>query len=233
MVESEGDSNYKRKRSRVDNICFRIAELEKAKNAKILKMMFEVMCKIFFSEAESVEAKYDEVEFAEAKFDDTEAEFDEAAKELKYGENAINSFGLVNFLELSALQNWYKLRGLEIIGFPCYQFDSNKPNNLGHEFEAAFTIFEEACVKLFLIKGVEIKWNFEKVLIGKDGKITGSSQHGLLCLRLTIKSTKYAKEFSEGLGGGICNTIQYILKRPDTYASYNLNGLISFPITIL
>ncbi|KAJ8430203.1 hypothetical protein Cgig2_006711 [Carnegiea gigantea] len=162
-------------------------------------MMFEV--RFFFCDVESIEVKFDKfdkVEFVEDKFDEIDAEFDEVPKELEYGENAINvdsELGFLigtllnlaimlghltwlNFSELSALQKRHKLRKLLdfcVISLRARSLTTLAMNSKLHlQFLKRWTLKDISPIYKFLkVKGVEIKWNFEKVLIEKDGKIHG------------------------------------------------------------
>ena len=96
------------------------------------------------------------------------------------------------FSQLEELYKTYKDKGFEILGFPCNQFQNQEPgnNNEIHNFcqlnyGVTFTMFEKIDVNganalplyKFLkseTKGFlnsEIKWNFTKFLINKDGEV--------------------------------------------------------------
>lgn len=88
---------------------------------------------------------------------------------------------------LQALYEKYKDQGLEILAFPCNQF-GNQESGTNEEiktfcdtkYNVSFTLFDKVDVKgdnaspLFKFledqSGREIKWNFSKFLINKDGE---------------------------------------------------------------
>ena len=92
--------------------------------------------------------------------------------------------------ELEALYSLYKHKGLEILSFPCDQFAGEEPYNnkeileyYTHHFGVTYTIFEKTHVNGEMANPVfnylkenakgllnnEIKWNFTKFLVDKDG----------------------------------------------------------------
>ncbi|KAM1330082.1 hypothetical protein FF1_042769 [Malus domestica] len=97
-----------------------------------------------------------------------------------------------NYSELSHLYEKYKPQGFEILAFPCNQFGGQEPGSNGEikqfactRFKAEFPIFDKvdvngpstAPVYQFLkssaggFLGDIIKWNFEKFLVDKNGKV--------------------------------------------------------------
>jgi glutathione peroxidase-family protein len=95
---------------------------------------------------------------------------------------------------LQALYHRYNEQGFEIIGFPCNQFGNQEPGtneeisqfcslNYGVSFpimeKVAVNGSETAPIYLYLkeqkhgLLGKNIKWNFEKFLIDKTGKVVG------------------------------------------------------------
>lgn len=108
--------------------------------------------------------------------------------------NVASKCGLTssNYTELSHLYEKYKTQGLEILAFPCNQFGGQEPgsnpeikNFACTRFKAEFPIFDKvdvngpntAPVYQFLksstagLLGDLIKWNFEKFLVDKNGKV--------------------------------------------------------------
>ncbi|MCL6494933.1 MAG: glutathione peroxidase [Ignavibacterium sp.] len=92
---------------------------------------------------------------------------------------------------LQDLYENYKYKGFEILAFPCNQFGNQEPgtneeikNFCSSKFNVTFRLFDKIDVNgknqspLYSIltdnpvtgKG-DIKWNFEKFLVGKNGKI--------------------------------------------------------------
>ncbi|KAL8499373.1 hypothetical protein ACS0TY_022374 [Phlomoides rotata] len=97
-----------------------------------------------------------------------------------------------NYSELSHLYEKYKPQGFEILAFPCNQFGGQEPGSNADikqfactRFKAEFPIFDKvdvngpstAPVYQFLksnaggFLGDLIKWNFEKFLVDKNGKV--------------------------------------------------------------
>lgn len=97
-----------------------------------------------------------------------------------------------NYTELSSVYEKYKNQGLEILAFPCNQFGAQEPGSNPEikqfactRFKAEFPIFDKvdvngpntAPVYQFLkssaggFLGDLVKWNFEKFLVDKNGKV--------------------------------------------------------------
>ncbi|KAI3453999.1 hypothetical protein Pfo_010662 [Paulownia fortunei] len=97
-----------------------------------------------------------------------------------------------NYTELSHLYEKYKTQGFEILAFPCNQFGGQEPGSNPEikqfactRFKAEFPIFDKvdvngpntAPVYQFLksnaggFLGDLVKWNFEKFLVDKNGKV--------------------------------------------------------------
>ncbi|KAI9118325.1 hypothetical protein K1719_010657 [Acacia pycnantha] len=97
-----------------------------------------------------------------------------------------------NYSELSHVYEKYKAQGFEILAFPCNQFGGQEPgsnpeikNFACTRFKAEFPIFDKvdvngpttAPVYQFLksnsggFLGDLVKWNFEKFLVDKNGKV--------------------------------------------------------------
>ncbi|GAV80081.1 GSHPx domain-containing protein [Cephalotus follicularis] len=108
--------------------------------------------------------------------------------------NVASKCGLTtsNYTELSHLYEKYKTQGFEILAFPCNQFGGQEPGSNPQikefactRFKAEFPIFDKvdvngpstAPVYQFLkssaggFLGDLIKWNFEKFLVDKNGKV--------------------------------------------------------------
>ncbi|XP_078157779.1 putative phospholipid hydroperoxide glutathione peroxidase isoform X2 [Carex rostrata] len=97
-----------------------------------------------------------------------------------------------NYTELSHVYEKYKTQGFEILAFPCNQFGGQEPGSNSDikqfactRFKAEFPIFDKvdvngpntAPVYQFLkssaggFLGDLVKWNFEKFLVDKNGKV--------------------------------------------------------------
>lgn len=105
--------------------------------------------------------------------------------------NTATKCGLAGqFIELEALHQQYKDKGLVVIGFPCNQFADQEPETnetmaatCQLNFGVTFTLSEKIDVNgdnthpifIFLKAnsksrlGKDIKWNFTKFLVSKDG----------------------------------------------------------------
>ncbi|KAL3587136.1 hypothetical protein D5086_014003 [Populus alba] len=108
--------------------------------------------------------------------------------------NVASKCGLTssNYSELTHIYEKYKTQGLEILAFPCNQFGGQEPGSNPEikqfactRYKAEFPIFDKvdvngpstAPVYQFLkssaggFLGDLIKWNFEKFLVDKNGKV--------------------------------------------------------------
>ncbi|KAL6985151.1 glutathione peroxidase gpx1 [Sarracenia purpurea var. burkii] len=108
--------------------------------------------------------------------------------------NVASKCGLTtsNYSELAQIYEKYKTQGFEILAFPCNQFGGQEPGTNPEikqfactKFKAEFPIFDKvdvngpntAPVYQFLksnaggFLGDLIKWNFEKFLVDKNGKV--------------------------------------------------------------
>ena len=92
---------------------------------------------------------------------------------------------------LEALQEKYKDKGFSVLGFPCNQFGGQEPGTneeikqfCSAKYQVTFPLFDKIEVNgpnrhpLYVLLAGEsspfpgdIKWNFNKFLIGRDGKI--------------------------------------------------------------
>lgn len=94
------------------------------------------------------------------------------------------------YTALEQIYQKYKDSGLEILAFPCNDFGSQEPGNADEikefcstKYSVSFPLFEKVSVlanksPLFekltnnsVTGNSEIKWNFEKFIVGKDGNI--------------------------------------------------------------
>ena len=88
---------------------------------------------------------------------------------------------------LQALHEKYESQGLVILGVPCNQFGSQEPGKAEeivsfcrYNYGVTFPLLEKqevngsgrSALYKFLLNGrTPVMWNFEKVLVGKDGKV--------------------------------------------------------------
>ncbi len=108
--------------------------------------------------------------------------------------NVASKCGLTpQYKDLQAVQDKYKEEGLSVLGFPCNQFGGQEPGSEAEisefcttKYNVKFDMFSKVDVNgdgasdVYKVltstetKPVEkgdIKWNFEKFLIGRDGKV--------------------------------------------------------------
>uniref|UniRef100_A0A803LQJ6 Glutathione peroxidase n=1 Tax=Chenopodium quinoa TaxID=63459 RepID=A0A803LQJ6_CHEQI len=108
--------------------------------------------------------------------------------------NVASQCGLTNsnYAELTELYEKYKDQGFEILAFPCNQFGNQEPGSNEEivqfactRFKAEYPIFDKvevngsntAPIYKFLksskggFLGSDIKWNFSKFLVDKDGNV--------------------------------------------------------------
>jgi glutathione peroxidase len=96
---------------------------------------------------------------------------------------------------LEALYQKYKGKGLVIAGFPANNFGGQEPGTndeiktfCDRNYKVTFPMFSKISVKgadqdplyqYLTQKGGEVKWNFAKFLIGKDGKVIKKFDSGV------------------------------------------------------
>lgn len=106
--------------------------------------------------------------------------------------NVASKCGLTpQYTGLEALHEEYAARGFTVVGLPCNQFGGQEPGTAAEiaqfcksTYDVSFPMFEKLEVKGAnqhpLYKTMlaadspaagEIKWNFEKILVGRDGKV--------------------------------------------------------------
>lgn len=129
--------------------------------------------------------------------------------------NTASKCGLTDqFQELQELYDKYKDQGLEILGFPCGQFNNQEFDNMEETTEfcqvnygVTFPIFDKIDVNgenehpLFThlkaakggILSNDIKWNFTKFLVDKDGQVVDRYAP-------TTKPSKIEKDIVKQLG---------------------------------
>jgi glutathione peroxidase len=110
--------------------------------------------------------------------------------------NVASKCGLTpQYTALEALSREYAGKGLTVVGFPCNDFMGQEPGTedeiqtfCSTQYDVTFPLFSKVHVKgpeqaplyAFLTgenappKGAgDVTWNFEKFLVGKDGKVIG------------------------------------------------------------
>jgi glutathione peroxidase len=95
---------------------------------------------------------------------------------------------------LEALNKKYREKGLRVLGFPANEFGGQEPGTNAEiatfctsKFDVTFDMFAKVVVKgegihplfqwLTSETGGDIKWNFYKFLVGKNGEILGRFAH--------------------------------------------------------
>ena len=124
------------------------------------------------------------------RIDGTPASLADYAGKVLLVVNVASECGLTpQYAGLQALYEKYKDRGLVVLGFPANEFGAQEPGSNAQiaqfcttRFNVTFPMFEKIIVKgpqkhpLYAVlideqPGGEITWNFEKFVIGRDGKI--------------------------------------------------------------
>jgi glutathione peroxidase len=108
--------------------------------------------------------------------------------------NVASQCGLTpQYKDLQALHEKYKSQGLSVVGFPCNQFGKQEPGTPDEirefcttNYGVTFDLFEKievngsgACELYKHLTALETKpkeagditWNFEKFVVGRDGKV--------------------------------------------------------------
>lgn len=91
------------------------------------------------------------------------------------------------YTQLEGLQDKYHDKGLAVVGFPCNQFGGQEPGTEEEivkfcktKYDVSFDMFAKIDVngekaaplyKQLTAKGGDIKWNFEKFVIGRNGEV--------------------------------------------------------------
>lgn len=132
-------------------------------------------------------------DFSAINIDGEEVKMEEYRGKVILVVNTASKCGLTPQLEgLESLYKEYKDKGLEILGFPCNQFAKQDPGSNKEinnfcllNYGVSFTMFEKVDVNgknqhpiyKFLkeqskgILGNDIKWNFTKFLIDREGNV--------------------------------------------------------------
>ena len=131
------------------------------------------------------------------KLDGTEANLQDYKGKVVLIVNVASKCGLTkgNYTKLQALHETHQEEGLAILGFPCNQFGAQEPGSseeirqfCTENYGVTFDMFskvdvngDETCELYQVLKATEappvgtgeIKWNFEKFLIDRSGKLVG------------------------------------------------------------
>lgn len=132
-------------------------------------------------------------DFSAINIDGEEVKMEEYRGKVILVVNTASKCGLTPQLEgLESLYKEYKDKGLEILGFPCNQFAKQDPGSNKEinnfcllNYGVSFTMFEKVDVNgknqhpiyKFLkekskgVLGNDIKWNFTKFLIDREGNV--------------------------------------------------------------
>ncbi len=132
-------------------------------------------------------------EFKMKSIDGKEVDMAEFKDKVLLVVNVASECGLTDqYEELQAMQDKYGEKGLVVIGFPCNQFGGQEPGTEAEikkfctdRFKVTFPMMskievngeKQAELYKFLKSQTDNKkdigWNFEKFIIGKDGKVAG------------------------------------------------------------
>ncbi|KAL6606773.1 hypothetical protein ACP70R_042426 [Stipagrostis hirtigluma subsp. patula] len=138
--------------------------------------------------------------------------------------NVASQCGLTtsNYTELSHLYEKYKTQGFEILAFPCNQFGAQEPGSNPQikqfactRFKAEFPIFDKvdvngpntAPIYKFLkssaggFLGDLVKWNFEKFLVDKNGKVVERYPPTTSPFQIEFKDIQKLLAAEYGMGG--------------------------------
>lgn len=132
-------------------------------------------------------------EFKMKSIDGKEVDMSEFEGKVLLIVNVASECGLTpQYKELQALQEKYADKGLVVIGFPCNQFGGQEPGTekdikkfCSEKYKVTFPMMSKIDVngekqaplyeylKSHSEKKDNISWNFEKFVVGKDGKVAG------------------------------------------------------------
>ncbi len=130
-------------------------------------------------------------EFSVKTIDGTSKKLDAYKGDVLLVVNVASKCGLTpQYKALEALNQKYREQGLRVLGFPANEFGAQEPGTndeiktfCSTSYDVTFDMFAKLKVKgegtdpLFAYlsdaTGGEIKWNFNKFLIGKNGEILG------------------------------------------------------------
>ena len=128
------------------------------------------------------------------RIDGTEADLSDYSGQVLLIVNTASACGYTpQYRGLQALYQRFKDQGFSVLGFPCNQFGGQEPGTADdirdfceQKFSVTFPLFAKIDVngpnthplyqqlksaKPGLLGSQDIKWNFTKFLVGKDGKV--------------------------------------------------------------
>lgn len=130
-------------------------------------------------------------DFKVKSLDDKEVDLAEYKGKVLIVVNVASECGATpQYAQLQAMYDKYSSQGLVVMGFPCNQFGSQEPGSAteirqfcSREYAVKFPMFakvevngtDQAPIYDFLKSNADdhkdIGWNFEKFIVGKDGKV--------------------------------------------------------------
>ncbi len=137
-------------------------------------------------------------EFKVKSLDDKEVELSKYKGKVLLVVNVASQCGATpQYRQLQAMHEKYSKQGLVVMGFPCNQFGAQEPGDAtqirqfcSREYAVKFPMFakvdvngkDQAPLYDFLKSGADdhsnIGWNFEKFIVGKDGKVAARFSTG-------------------------------------------------------
>jgi glutathione peroxidase len=135
-------------------------------------------------------------DFKVRRIDGSEQNLSDFAEKVLLVVNVASKCGLTpQYAALEALHREYSPKGFSVLGFPCNDFGAQEPGTEAEiqtfcqsRYDVTFPLFakvhvlgaEQSALYAFLTgadappKGAgDVVWNFEKFLIGKDGRVLG------------------------------------------------------------
>lgn len=168
------------------------------KLSSLVALLFVIQGNFVFAENEKSDSA---LSFKMKKLDGKEVSLEDYKGKVVVAVNVASRCGYTSqYADLQALYEEYKDKGLVVLGFPCNQFGRQEPGSskeiaqfCDKEFGVTFDMFEKvevngdgACDLYKHLTSTEtkpvakgrVRWNFEKFLIGRDGKVAGRYNSG-------------------------------------------------------
>ncbi len=151
-----------------------------------------ILCSLMLSQIVFAQSKTSLYEIALKDINDKDASLKDYQGKVLLVVNVASHCGLTpQYQALEAIHRKYKAKGFTVLGFPCNDFGAQEPGTAGEikkfcseKYDVTFPLFAKLHVKgseqhplYAALTGQEspfpgdIKWNFGKFLVGKDGKI--------------------------------------------------------------